>query len=175
MGMESYFIQVLPIGVMPIKKDGCNDFDGHSSITYRELFDNLRISTSIQKKSETSIIIDNALILSVDAEGDYVISITIEGCFAWYSEGLKLCFTTIQSIDSIIENITIFHPGGLHFGLGNENEFIQKIMSYYQPKYDEFTEQFGGIQMKVLPGSPFYDAYMKNKRKSIWTKIFTKK
>lgn len=175
MGMESYFIQVFPNGIMPIKKDGCNGFEGHASTRYTEFFDNLRLNTSIQKSKETRIIIDNALILSVDTEEAYISSITIEGCFAWYSEGLKLCFTTIQAIDSIIENITIFHPGGLHFGLGNENEFIQKVMSYYQPKYDEFVKQFRGIQMKVLPGTPFYDAYMKHKRKSIWTKIFTKK
>jgi len=175
MGMESYFIQVLPQGVIPVKKDGCNSFDGQSSISYTELFDNLRLNTSIQKNSETSIIIDNVLILSVDSEGINFGSITIEGCFAWYSEGLKLCFATIKAIDSIIGNITIFHPRGLYFGLGNEDEFIQKVMSCYQGKYDEFVKQFRGIQTKVLPGQPFYDAYMKHKRTSFWKKIFTKK
>lgn len=172
MGMESYFVQVLPLGVSPVKVNDCNSFQGHCSMTLVNLIQQLSMTIKVQAMGKAEYIVEEAIKLTIGVEDEYVRDITLEGCFSWYKEGLKLCYAIIRNISAIMDDITVYHPGELYFKVSTEEEFLAKITELYQAKHAAFNAQFNAIELKVPPGKSFYDAYARARNKGFWEKLF---
>ena len=98
MGMESYYIEIIPNSVSIHKKDNIRKFEGVSNIKVSELIDHLhKIELTITQKKENIFIIDEAIQLQIIEKGKNVQVISLQGCFAWFEEGLDICFYIVIS------------------------------------------------------------------------------
>lgn len=174
MGLESYFVQLIPEGVYPIQKDGINCFNGHSKLEITEFLEWIDRVEKVTSQKYLQFLYDEAIKINIGEELGYVKEITLEGCFAWYPDGLSLCFQFIRTIETFFE-IQVYHPGGLNFKVTSEDDFIEKVSNIYLKKYEEFVKRFGCLSLKVLPGDYFYDTYTKQRKKNFWLRLLNSK
>lgn len=169
MGMESFFINVIPSGIKPIKKGDGFFYEGKSKILKEDVLKRINEIYKVNNIQENEYSIDKVVKLCIEVNEGFVVYFNFEGCFAWYKESLELIYSLIKLINENSISVTIFHPLGLLCDLGTKIEFIENIEKLYEKKYYEFKKQFGELKFKVMPGKAFYKEY--KRRKSLFYKI----
>lgn len=169
MGMESYFIHLIPEGVEPFRVDegggfASTGFRGKSLIEANTIVDKIVIGLAGKpvgkSHSQSKLVVDDAIETLIDDEDGFFQKATLVGCFAWYDEGLSTCYQISCVINNCIA-VRVYYPEFVT--LDDEEGFRQAIQMAYQSKYQEFLQTFEGIRAKVLPGKDFYEFYRQSK------------
>ena len=178
MGLESYFIVLLPEKVRPAKKNKYNAFEGCSDMLIsdfiRQLKDvELEINILFKDSVLCELAVDNMLKMSCGIEQNYLREIIIEGCFASFQENIQFCFHTASIIHNKIISVSFYHPAiGYSLGFESQDEFIDLFMNIYINKIENFRKTFGDVKFKSLPGTSFYNALRKHNRKKVFLSLF---
>lgn len=167
MGMESFFVMLLPKGINMIKdKDRIIKYIGKSNLRTNNIISIIKKNYKISEESNLyikSYVLEEFINIKFNEEGEELKDISLEICFFHFEEGLK----KIYEIGKLLENkcgVRLFHPG---LGLLNDpsfKEFENRIKEFYGNKYANFKKQFGELKenKKVLPNKDFVD-YLENK------------
>ena len=139
MGMESFFIMLLPEGIEEEKDQfGIRKYVGDSKIN-KESYDDF---LNQQLEVKDNIYKEFVVIKKTIDDNKKIQQVSLECCFYHYSEGLKYI---IEFWDSIKEKLPLrlFHPAIGFISNSNTDEFIKKIKDFYNSKYQAFVEEFG--------------------------------
>jgi hypothetical protein len=158
MGMESFFVIILPKSVVHFKDEyGVNIYKGVSNINYHDIkntFDNIEniIYIDIPK---LLCHIRNKYLLAPCFENNKLLYINIEACL-WYLSNDNNEINNLLSY-FLHKGYNVFHPG---IGLlnSNINDFINHLRDFYKEKCDIFISKYSKYfkEEAVLPGSYFY-------------------
>lgn len=167
MGMESYFIQLLPSTVIIIKdKKGCNQLGGKGEVTSKEILEKLNDWYKITYDRDNDTIIDNTIKIYFEDVDGYVQTITLAGCFSWYDESISLIYEISFKINGI-QKSRFYHPLRMESELISEEDFKRDLKNIYLEKYNAFKKQFPWSNNKVPPGYMFYSQALNKKENMI--------
>src|SRR5690554_6640626 len=167
MGLESFFITLLPPNIEPVLIDGNISFSGESHITINSFIEKISNHYSLKQIKEKEwywFIVKDVIVMRIEYRDKWFNAVSLEGCFSYYEENLQICYDIAQTIKNLIFDVTVYHPSGLSFRLGSKEEFFSLIKDIYQDKYQLFLKHFGEFKIKVTP-ERFYEALSKIKRK----------
>lgn len=175
MGLESYFITLLPPDTKPLNIDGNIGFKGESHITVDKFIKEISICYDLKQIKEKEwywFKVEDIIVMRIEYQDKWLNAVSLEGSFSWYEESLRKCYNISQTINNIFD-VIVYHPFGLEFKLGSEEEFLSRIKEIYQHKYQLFLKQFGGLNIKVAPVD-FYEALNTNRLKKLINSIRAK-
>lgn len=169
MGMESFFIHIIPAGVEP-RENNCT-YKGKSNVTKIEF-----ISMIIKKvprcdlHDEHNLIVDNAVLVWV-GDDEMLSMFHIEGCFSWYEDCAKFIYRLLQEIKEVIP-IRVHYPSYGFLDIRTEENFLENLEEITKLKRTRFHELFGNeLSFKSLPGDPFYEKLKSVRRKTLLDRI----
>lgn len=156
MGMESYYVNLVPFGVKMVKGDETYKFVGRSNKEINEIVMLLKEGGYLlAKKDDFMYEIDSTLSIRFSCEESFVKTMMIQGCFTWFEEGTKLIYSLSNYINREIMRIYINFAFGEDFDITNETDFCKKITEGYKEKFEEFTRVYGAQKIKQTVGE-FY-------------------
>ena len=161
MGLESFFILVLPEGIIEINdKLGIRKYVGNSSISVDSM--NLFLQNTAGFASGVYKRIVSVNITSHDQL--HVQNILLECCFFHYMEGIS----AIKQFWRLLREkflLDLYHPG-VGANSSEIDVFEEKVKEFYRDKYEAFISEFGadsGGEI-VLPNKGFMQ-YLERKGK----------
>jgi len=162
MGLESYFIHLLPKGVIPIRVDigdgfTATDFRGKSAVKASSIVEAIQMALPC-RFNQDKLVVDESIEVWISGEKDLFQKATLVGCLAWYDEGLKLCYQISCVINQCVQ-VQAYQQVMGFVSLDSEEIFYQSIRDTYQKQYQAFIGTFGDIKAQVLPGRDFHDFY----------------
>lgn len=160
MGMEGFFVTLLPDNMEICIKDGMRHVKGKSKIFNIDWETFLKKKELLITRKDTYYIIDNCVELELinnEQDSPYII---LRGCFTCFDESIKkICLI----VKSIYENISKMFKVII---CGELNEFNKKIphaiYDSYKDKYNNYKSIFGDIKL-LIPPSEFYREYKKHR------------
>lgn len=156
MGMESYYINLVPIGVKMVKGDETYRFVGRCNKEVTEIVRLLKEGGYLlDKKDDLLYELDNILSLRFSCEDSLVKTITIQGCFTWFEDGVKLIYNLSDYLNKEVLSIYINFAFGEDFYITSETDFYNRITEGYKEKFEEFTKMYGTKKIKQTVGK-FY-------------------
>jgi hypothetical protein len=166
MGMESFFIVLLPENVKMIRNnDNSIKYSGNSNIKMDDLMDHLNaLKYDMIKISNDTFILNNIIKFCCDLDkGNIFISGFMEICLFHYEEGIELIFNIHRHLMKAF-NVHLFFPS---VGILSENDF-----STFKSKLDEI---YGKKKVFFTKNSVLFQKEMKEScREKIFTSIFKK-
>jgi hypothetical protein len=168
MGLESYFLHLLPNEVTSVQVNEGHGFTsttfaGKSPVAASVIIGKIETTLPSKLHCQNKLVVDDAIKVVISVEDGLFQKVTLIGCFAWYDEGLSLCYQIACVIDSCIE-IQVYHQLTGRTPLKGEMEFQQTVKGIYQEQHQSFVQTFGHIRKKILPGKDFYNFYRGSKR-----------
>jgi hypothetical protein len=159
MGMESFFIIILPKGVYHYKsEDNTNYYKGKSGISIDETKKLLNDLGNLKYIDVQELVcnISNKFLLIPNFENDNLVSIDIQSCL-WYLKYAK--DEIIRLLSYFINNkFNVFHPGigALTYSV---DDFMEKLDNFYKTNEDIFISKYGKLfrNKDFLPDHYFYD------------------
>lgn len=173
MGLESYFLHLLPEAVEPIPVDvgdgfTATGFKGRSAAEVSWVVRELKIRLAEAHLSseflpdQNKFVVDKAIEMSVESEDGFFQKVTLVGCFSWYEEGMKLCYQLAHMVNECV-SVRAYHQSLGIVPIRDENAFLHTIQSIYENQYESFLKTFGIFKVKTLPGKDFYNYYRHSK------------
>ncbi len=173
MGLESYFLHLLPESVEPTSVEIGNgftatDFKGRSSVDVSAVIKEIKFRLAKAHLSneflpaQNKFIVDKAIEMSIDSEAGFFQKVTLAGCFSWYDPGLRLCYQLAQIVNDCV-NVRAYHQSLETIPIKDEDAFLRAMQDIYQNQYQSFLKTFGEIKAKTLPGEDFYNYYRYSK------------
>ncbi|WP_238649659.1 hypothetical protein [Paenibacillus piscarius] len=160
MGVESFFVKLL------VKEQEGNNKSISNLISRLTEWN---INCVPRNKHELEL--EKFLILTIHADENRILEVSIEGCFSWFSD----CIVEIYKISEIInEKIFQIKVGTSRNGeipIQNKEEFCNAIQKDYYEKYNDFLNRYGITDVKCLPRENFYNYFKKYKQKSLLKKL----
>jgi hypothetical protein len=157
MGMESFFVIILPKGVFHKKsKNGSNIYEGNSGIGHDEVKNILMNipNISVEKYSNNDIAIMKKYLLKQFYDNNKLLFIEIESCLYYLSTNDSILFDMISYFIKL--GFNVFHPG-----IGSVNDlkcFMEKLKIFYKEKMELFIKKYGYLfkSNNILPGNEFF-------------------
>ena len=173
-GMESFFITILPKDMDFSFSDGLRSVYGNSDILELDWETILKSNNFSVSKNETHFILDNCLEMDIEKSNSGSSSIILRGCFSCFDE----CIRKMKNLVTLISNLTdkkikIDILG--KFVKLEKDSLDDVINNLYEDKRNNFIHNFGNIKLHVPP-SRFYkeDEKSKNPLKKLVSQIFKK-
>jgi len=163
MGMESYFVNLIPEGVKSSKVDNINEFKGQSKLRLKQVSDLVDSHFKLKKYAKDEHILEDVLFLRISHEKNILKALSIEGSLSWFEEGLRIIFRLYELLRENALNIRISHPSQTEINTRCEKEFISAMRDIYKDKYVHFKENIMHSKACVLPGGHFYYYLLHNK------------
>jgi hypothetical protein len=157
MGMESFFIIILPEGISHTKNEyGINVYKGESSITYnrlKEIFDEIDGIIYIDSL-KLYCHISNRFLLKPFFDDEKLLYISLEACL-WYLENNTNEIISLLNIFS--KGFNAFHPGICYVN-NTFIDFVKNVSFFYKEKIDDFINKYSEYfaTEDILPGDYFY-------------------
>ena len=158
MGMESFFIIILPEGIKHFKNEyGNNDYIGESNVTHDELkefFSHIN-GISYFDIDELSCHVSNKFLIKSFFRNNKLVYLCMEACL-WYLENNINDIIDILNI-FINKNFHPFHPG-INSIYNTINEFVENLKEFYHLKTNNFIARYSTffLNENILPGNFFY-------------------
>lgn len=172
MGMESFYLELIPTDVSISYVNDVRKFEGKSDLSSLDFYNSfVKINLPINSKKDNSIIIDKAIHLQIIEKEQKVQTILLQGCFTWFIESLPLCYTVVRFIKSNIFDVKL-NILGEEIQADDYDSFQAAIIDLYKEKYEYFNTHLANFRAKILP-SDFYK-YRKNylrKKNNIFSKL----
>lgn len=178
MGMESFFIRLLPKGIKRVI-DESQPFDtfryvGETNLSTDEFAEILTsLGETCIHRGNGSYELNNSIILSLQSNNDDVKEIALEGCLSWYDDCINEMYRLTELINTHILEISLNYPE-VSEGIPARSEFATLVQQGTEIKYRAFLERYGSIQIKILPGKHFYE-FVRNPFKRLLFKWFRNK
>lgn len=112
--------------------------------------------------------------MTIHADENRILEISIEGCFSWFSDCIVEMFRISQIINEKIFQIKVGTSKIEKISIQNKEEFCNAIRKDYYEKYNDFLNRYGITDVKCLPREDFYNYFKNYKRKSYFKKLFNK-
>jgi len=165
MGMESYYIDIIPNGVRVCMEDDVRRFEGKSKVRTSEFINGLqRLLLPLSSNMKYFYIVDETIQLQIIVKDKYVQAIILQGCFTWFEEGLEICFNIVEFIiTSLMEvDVSVF---GKTVNYIDVNSFKKTVIELYKEKFEYFKDYLADYKVKIPP-CDFYsyrEKYIKKK------------
>jgi hypothetical protein len=108
---------------------------------------------------------DPNLLVERDSVDPEQLAVLITGCFSWYEQCADAMWDVVQQLPSEQGQWSLEILGNL-CAARNREGFKVLLDNQYASKRRSFTQQFGNIYFKTLPGEPFF-------RKLRWNKVLS--
>lgn len=177
MGLESYFVNIVPLGVETEKKSNIfiEKFNMEEYIFKEKLKE---LFSKIKFIDKNSFILDKVILVKYTISLDgYLSYISMEMCFSCYELSLAVCFKTIEKFSLILDKIMVQNPLGLYKNfeeINNYDNFIIEVKNIYDKKYKAFVNEFGKLDFRALPNDDFYKKYQLFRIKHFFKSKFIK-
>lgn len=149
MGMESYYVNLVPTEVKMVKGDETYSFVGKSNKEINELVITLKEGGYLLvKKDDFLYELDNVLSIRFSCEDSLVKTMAIQGCFTWFEDGVKLIYNLSNYINKEVMGIYVNFAFGEDFDITNETDFCKRITEGYKEKFEEFSIMYGTQKIK---------------------------
>ncbi len=156
MGMESYYVDILPKNVKFYMDGDIRKIEGVSSFNLSEFVMQIqKLQLPIRLKNENIFIIDEAIQLQLILTNQNIQVITLQGCFTWFEEGIELCYNIVRFIKTNIFEVDVSVLNE-DINLDNEVEFKKNVIELYNEKFEYFRKYLADFKAKILP-CDFYD------------------
>jgi len=161
MGMESFFITILPENMDFCFSDGLRSVCGNSNILELDWETILKSNNFSVSKNDTKFILDDCLEMDIEKSNSGSAYIILRGCFACFDE----CILEMENFVALILNLT---DKKIKIDILGEFVKLEKaslddvIRNSYKDKKNTFIHNFGNIRLHVSP-SRFYKEYEKSK------------
>mgnify|MGYP000377407454 CR=1 FL=1 len=172
MGMESFFVTILPEDMEFSFLDGMRSVCGSSDILERDWEVILKNWSFSLSKRESYYILDNCIEMEIERNKENSAYIVLRGCFSCFDE-------SINKMSYLINYISKLANGKITIDILGENvkwqqDILKRIIyNSYMEKNNAFNTNFGNVKLFVPP-SRFYEEYkkLKNPVKRFIAKIF---
>lgn len=167
MGMESFFVVVLPKEVKCVKtENGSNSYIGSSNLQRTEMLKLIRQNFLVNDKKTTADTFSLNELVEMDFNctvDDKVINLVLEICFYHYDIGIQIVFELYELLVGEYDSIRLFHPRVGYISCSSLRDFKDTMDSIYKNKCQTFKNEYGILSNndKVLPGKNFDDYVMK--------------
>lgn len=171
MGMNACNIRILPISAeIEVTNSGWKII-GRSDITENDLVRGLvksgvdiKMRDNIRAHSRKSYLINNGIEMLIGCVDLYVNIIEFRIGMSWVEEGLRECFKVIKKIETYVSvKDWVYNTRGEE--LLDEEEFLQRHLSFVSEKKEIFDKGYFEIRGKRLLESEILECYEKRNRK----------
>jgi hypothetical protein len=156
MGMESFFVIILPNGIS--HKNGQNSvniYDGSSDLSlekFKYILSNIPYISHIINENEINI--ENKYLMKIVQEENKVKTIEVESCLYYLmndDEILKELLLYMNQLD-----LKLFHPGIGYFE--GVTDYLLNLKIFYKDKYNNYLYKYEYLfkDKNILPGNDFY-------------------
>lgn len=160
MGMESFFVTLIPSEMKFCYKDNIRIMCGKSDIFEVDWEAILGTNEYSICNKESCIILNNCIEMQAVRNSEGSPYIILSGCFSCFSEGIRTMCSLVDCISNQVnKNFKIEVLGETHELRENISSVIYDA---YREKYNAFKDTFGDIKL-LTPPSRFYKDYKKMK------------
>jgi hypothetical protein len=172
MGMESFFVTLLPENMEFCFQDSIRKVCGNSEIFEVDWEKVLRDRKFSICKNESYLILDDCIEMEVARNREGSAYIILRGCFSCFSESIKKMCSLIHCILNLINKEVKIDVLGETQKWEN-NSVSSAIYDSYIEKYNAFRNSYGDVKL-LVPPSRFYKEYekLKNPLKKFIEKVF---
>lgn len=172
MGMESFFVTLLPQNMEFCFQDSIRSVCGNSKIfevDWEAILSNRNFSIC---KKESYLILDDCIEMEIARNREGSAYIILSGCFSCFSESIKKMSSVIECISNLVNKEVKIDVLGETKRWEN-NSISSVIYNSYLEKYNAFKDNYGDVKL-LVPPSRFYKEYkkLKNPLKRFITKVF---
>jgi len=155
MGMESFFIIILPDGISHKKENDINIYEGNSNLTldiFKHMLSDIPYKFHINNENEINI--DNKYLIKLEVENNKIKTIEIESCLYYLMNDDDILKGLLLHINKLC--LKLFHPSIGYFE--NVIDYLSNLKIYYKTKYDNFLYKYEYLfkNKNILPGNNFY-------------------
>lgn len=157
MGVESFFVHLVPAGVQTSSAPSGLTLTGASALSRRAVLRHL--GATVLPNGRAAL---NGLLLATlrehevaDTGSPKVLSVVLEGCFACFAEAVEVMLAAAARLPGN-QAASFYHPGGMDLPSTAREEFISATTRIYAAKRSAFRESFGDVHFLTLPDSQFY-------------------
>ncbi|MEK5032859.1 hypothetical protein MKY96_15495 [Paenibacillus sp. FSL R7-0302] len=134
----------------------------------------IELNINCVPRNKNKFELEKFLIMTIHADENRILEISIEGCFSWFSDCIVEMFRISQIINEKIFQIKVGTSKIEKISIQNKEEFCNAIRKDYYEKYNDFLNRYGITDVKCLPREDFYNYFKNYKRKSYFKKLFNK-
>ena len=156
MGMESFFVIILPDGISHKKGEyNVNKYEGNSNLTMELFKRNLSdVPYKFNVINEDEITIENKYLMKLWLEDKKIKVIEIESCLYYLMNDDEVLKELL--LHATKSGLRLFYPGIGYFE--NVVDYLVNLKIFYKAKYDNFMFKYEYLfrNKNILPGNNFY-------------------
>jgi hypothetical protein len=155
MGMESFFVIILPGGISHKEENGANTYEGNSDLTL-EIFNHILSGMPyiFHIINENEINIENKYLMKLIVENSKIKIIEIESCLYYLMNDDEMLKRLLLYISQL--GLKLFHPSIGYFE--NVIDYLLNLKIFYKEKYNNYLYKYEYLfkDKNILPGDNFF-------------------